>query len=259
MDPSRLKVSELKIELKKRGLTLAGSKTDLVARLRNRIQAEASGHVHVSDGKIQNQKQESAAGTGGIVAAATSDDKKKNTRVASKSTTLSKLAQTIKRCRNPDDDEVMLCKSEEIDSDAMLHLVEKQTKETTVYSGVVKSFSFKTGYGFIVPDGTREDLFVHQSQISSDVTKSQRRGLLPGTEVEFMMSKNEWGKFIAIQVTKLGGKAFLHPRQKKIVKKDDKNSVEEEKRRKSGDRGRIIQEQSQSYVGNFELVPAESL
>jgi len=77
MDPSRLKVSELKIELKKRGLTLAGSKTDLVARLRNRIQAEASGHVHVSDGKIQNQKQESAAGTGGIVAAATSDDKKK--------------------------------------------------------------------------------------------------------------------------------------------------------------------------------------
>merc|ERR1712130_676427 len=123
---------------------------------------------------------------------------------------------------------VMLCKSEDMDAADMLTLVEKQTQESKVYLGGVKSFSYKTGYGFIVPDGTRQDLFIHQSQISSDCAKDQPRGLHPGTDVEFLMSKNEFGKYIAIQVTEPGGKPLPHIPQISIKKEKDKDNKEDD-------------------------------
>ena len=47
--------------------------------------------------------------------------------------------------------------------------------------GTVKWFNDKKGYGFIVPDGTTQDVFVHYSAIQSDGFKS----LAEGDKVQF--------------------------------------------------------------------------
>lgn len=47
--------------------------------------------------------------------------------------------------------------------------------------GTVKWFNDKKGYGFIIPDGGGEDLFVHHSNIQMDGYRS----LEEGQQVEF--------------------------------------------------------------------------
>jgi len=48
-------------------------------------------------------------------------------------------------------------------------------------SGTVKWFNEKKGYGFIIPDGMNQDVFVHYSAIQSDGFKT----LSEGDKVEF--------------------------------------------------------------------------
>jgi CspA family cold shock protein len=47
---------------------------------------------------------------------------------------------------------------------------------TGVVNGVVKWFNNVKGYGFVVPDGQQEDVFVHFSSISMDGYKTLQEG-----------------------------------------------------------------------------------
>ena len=63
-------------------------------------------------------------------------------------------------------------------------------------TGTVKWFSNKRGYGFIVPDDSGEDLFVHHSEIKMDgyVTLNE------GQKVEFEIGQGEKGRPCATNV-----------------------------------------------------------
>jgi cold shock protein len=56
-------------------------------------------------------------------------------------------------------------------------------------TGTVKWFNDQKGYGFISPDGSDEDLFVHHSAISGDGYKS----LTEGAKVEFDAAEGDKG------------------------------------------------------------------
>jgi len=56
-------------------------------------------------------------------------------------------------------------------------------------TGTVKWFSNEKGYGFIVPEGGGEDLFVHYSEIDTDGFKS----LDEDDRVEFSVGQTEKG------------------------------------------------------------------
>lgn len=45
-----------------------------------------------------------------------------------------------------------------------------------MHTGVVKWFNNVKGYGFVVPDGREEDVFVHFSSISMDGYKTLQEG-----------------------------------------------------------------------------------
>jgi len=62
--------------------------------------------------------------------------------------------------------------------------------------GAVKWFNSEKGFGFIAPATGGEDLFVHQSEISS----AGFRSLMEGEEVEFKVAE-ERGKSKAVEVT----------------------------------------------------------
>ena len=55
--------------------------------------------------------------------------------------------------------------------------------------GTVKWFNDKKGYGFIIPDGTSQDVFVHYSAIQSDGFKT----LDKGQAVEFELFQDAKG------------------------------------------------------------------
>lgn len=56
-------------------------------------------------------------------------------------------------------------------------------------TGTVKWFNDQKGYGFISPDGSDKDLFVHHSAISGDGYKS----LTEGAKVEFDAAEGDKG------------------------------------------------------------------
>ena len=56
-------------------------------------------------------------------------------------------------------------------------------------TGTVKWFNDSKGYGFISPDGSEKDLFVHHTAISGSGFKS----LTEGAKVEFDQAEGEKG------------------------------------------------------------------
>ena len=56
--------------------------------------------------------------------------------------------------------------------------------------GTVKFFNVTKGFGFIVPDGTTDDVFAHFSQIQMEGYKT----LAVGQEVEFDLTEGDKGK-----------------------------------------------------------------
>lgn len=113
------------------------------------------------------------------------------------------LERLMKKCKNSDADAIMLCRAKAMDANEMMEFLDQQSDQSSVYIGTVKSFSAKTGYGFIVPNDKKEDIFVHESQISC--TGAEPGVLEPKMVVEYMLSKNDWGKHVAIHVTAPGG------------------------------------------------------
>jgi len=58
-----------------------------------------------------------------------------------------------------------------------------------VTTGIVKWFSSRKGFGFIVPDDGSDDLFVHHSEIKTDGYAS----LEEGQKVEFEVGQGKKG------------------------------------------------------------------
>lgn len=69
--------------------------------------------------------------------------------------------------------------------------------------GTVKWFNATKGFGFITPEGGGEDLFVHQTNISSEGFRSLREG----EAVEFEIEAGPDGRSKAVNVTGPGGSA----------------------------------------------------
>jgi CspA family cold shock protein len=85
-------------------------------------------------------------------------------------------------------------------------LVNTQAEEImevrSMLTGTVKWFNEKKGYGFIVPDGQDQDVFVHYSAIQADGYKT----LAEGDKVQFEISSGEKGSR-AQGVVRLAGAA----------------------------------------------------
>ena len=63
-------------------------------------------------------------------------------------------------------------------------------------TGTVKWFNERKGYGFIVPDGGGDDLFVHHSEIRSE----GETALVQGQKVEYEIGKGEKDRPCATEV-----------------------------------------------------------
>ncbi len=63
-------------------------------------------------------------------------------------------------------------------------------------TGTIKWFSDRKGYGFIVPDGGGDDIFVHHSEIQSEGEPS----LSEGQKVEYETGTGEKGRPCATKV-----------------------------------------------------------
>merc|ERR1719453_1405820 len=68
-------------------------------------------------------------------------------------------------------------------------------------TGTVKWFNSQKGFGFIIPDGGGDDVFVHQSVIKAEGFRS----LAEGESVEYDLEEQSNGKIAAADVTGPGG------------------------------------------------------
>ncbi len=66
--------------------------------------------------------------------------------------------------------------------------------------GIVKWFSNQKGYGFVTPEGSEKDIFVHFSSIISEGFKTLKQG----DEVEFEVKEGPKGEQ-AVDVKLVGG------------------------------------------------------
>jgi len=86
------------------------------------------------------------------------------------------------------------------------------SSDKPIVKGTVKWFSNKKGYGFVTPaegSPTDEDVFVHQSSITSE----GYRTLDEGWEVEFTIGDDDGGRIKAENVTGPGGGPCTGPRK----------------------------------------------
>jgi len=81
-----------------------------------------------------------------------------------------------------------------------------------VTTGTVKWFHRKKGYGFIIPDGEKKDLFVHFSDILMDGYKA----LYEGDVVEFEVGEGPNGGSVAKNVRVLTSAREAHKTQEAI-------------------------------------------
>ena len=70
-----------------------------------------------------------------------------------------------------------------------LRALETRIREGLMLTGTVKWFNNKKGFGFILPAGGGEDVFVHFSVIEGDGFKT----LAEGQRVEFTVAQGEKG------------------------------------------------------------------
>jgi len=80
--------------------------------------------------------------------------------------------------------------------------LDNEREYVVMATGTVKWFNEKKGYGFIVPDGTDVDVFVHYSVIQAEGYKT----LAEGERVEFEMTQDAKGAR-ATAVSRLGSTA----------------------------------------------------
>ena len=73
---------------------------------------------------------------------------------------------------------------------AVSRMAKNDGRDIKMAKGKVKWFNNQKGYGFIVPDNTEIDVFVHYSTIQGDGYKT----LNPGQEVEFEIIKGDKGE-----------------------------------------------------------------
>jgi len=69
-----------------------------------------------------------------------------------------------------------------------------------VDTGTVKWFSERRGYGFIIPDGGGDEVFVHHSEIESEGKASLREG----QKVEYEIGEGQKGRPCATKVRLCG-------------------------------------------------------
>ena len=60
-----------------------------------------------------------------------------------------------------------------------------QPVDESLHFGIVKYFSSRKGFGFIIDDATQKDIYVHHSGLTDKVRK--------GDKVAFKLSKNDQG------------------------------------------------------------------
>jgi len=123
-------------------------------------------------------------------------------------------------------------------------MTDKQTTttETTTFTGRVKWFNNKAGYGFvtiIIGEKQGEDIFVHHSGVK--VNSEQYKYLVQGEYVEFDLktSENTEHPFQAFGVTGVGsGKLMCETRTEQRQQREDDDNEGDDRRenRRGGDR-----------------------